>query len=87
MKKGDFLRDIVIYGVQAKITKRRNPLVLNSIQHFIENGVPNLQKASKEFSEDPRDFAGFVSRVIVIFCLGIFCSLLKKNTAYLIMAV
>ncbi|WP_408069379.1 hypothetical protein [Butyrivibrio sp. JL13D10] len=37
--------------------------MLNSIQHFIENGVPNLQKASKDFSEDPKDFAGFVYRV------------------------
>lgn len=37
--------------------------MLNSIQHFIENGVPNLQKASKDFSEDPRDFAGYVYRV------------------------
>ncbi|SEL83307.1 hypothetical protein SAMN04487770_11869, partial [Butyrivibrio sp. ob235] len=37
--------------------------MLNSIQHFIENGVPNLQKASKDFSENPKDFAGFVSRV------------------------
>ena len=37
--------------------------MLNSIQHFIENGVPNLQKASKDFSENPLDFAGFVSKV------------------------
>ncbi len=37
--------------------------MLNSIQHFIENGVPNLQKASKDFSENPKDFAGFVNRV------------------------
>ncbi len=37
--------------------------MLNSIQHFIENGVPNLQKAPKDFSENPIDFAGFVSRV------------------------
>ena len=37
--------------------------MLNSIQHFIENGIPNLQKASKDFSDNPMDFAGFVSRV------------------------
>ena len=37
--------------------------MLNSIQHFIENGVPNLQKASTDFSENPMDFAGFVTRV------------------------
>ena len=37
--------------------------MINSIHQFLENGVPNLQKATKEYSEDPKDFAGFVNKV------------------------
>ena len=37
--------------------------MISSIQHFIENGVPNLQKASKKFSDNPKDFSGFVNSV------------------------
>ncbi len=37
--------------------------MISSIQHFIENGVPNLQKASKIFSDNPKDFSGIVNSV------------------------
>ena len=37
--------------------------MLNSIQQFIEHGVKNLQKASKDFSDKPGAFAEFVYKV------------------------
>lgn len=37
--------------------------MINSIQQFLETGVPNLQKATTDYSKDPTDFAGFVYRV------------------------
>ena len=37
--------------------------MLNSIQQFIDHGVPNLQKASKVFSEHPENFAEFLYTV------------------------
>ena len=37
--------------------------MINSIQQFLESGVPNLQKAAKEYADTPTDFAGFVYKV------------------------
>ena len=37
--------------------------MINSIQQFIEYGIPNLQKAAQEYTTDPVDFAGFVYKV------------------------
>ena len=37
--------------------------MINSIQQFLDSGVPNLQKATIDYSKDPTDFAGFVYRV------------------------
>ena len=37
--------------------------MINSIQQFLEYGIPNLQKSTQEYSKDPVDFAGFVYKV------------------------
>ncbi len=37
--------------------------MINSIQQFLEYGIPNLQKATQEYSKNPVDFAGFVYKV------------------------
>ena len=35
----------------------------NSIQHFIDFRITNLQKSAKKFSQSPQDIAGFVNAV------------------------
>ena len=37
--------------------------MINSIQQFLEYGIPNLQKATQDYSKNPADFAGFVYKV------------------------
>ena len=34
--------------------------MLNSIQHFVENGIPQLEKSQKNFMQDPHPLDQFV---------------------------
>ena len=37
--------------------------MLNSIQHFVENGIPQLEKSQKNFMQDPHRLDQFVKQV------------------------
>lgn len=37
--------------------------MLNSIQHFAENGIPQLEKSQKNFMQDPVHLEQFVNQV------------------------
>jgi hypothetical protein len=43
--------------------------MISSIQHFIENGIPNLQKVSKKISDNPKDFSGFFSALSKVYTI------------------
>ena len=49
--------------VTQKQLQRSGALTRNSIQHFNDFRIINLQESAKKFSKDPQDIAGFVDEV------------------------